>query len=78
MVLLPDGRFEPLARRVADRQVGQRVVPRVGGDLVRDEAPERVVGRRADDVVAQGAVAAVGHEDGVVEERFERGGAAVV
>lgn len=77
VVPLPHVRQEPLPRRVADGDVGEGVVPCVAHHGLGGELPEGVVGRRAEDVVAEGAVAAVGDPDGVVEQRVQAGEAAL-
>jgi hypothetical protein len=77
VVLLPHGRQEPLPARVHDAHVRQGPAPVVPQQGEGDVVPEGVVGTRGEDVVAQGAAAAVGGEGGVVEKGFEGDSAAL-
>ena len=67
-VFRPEGRLKPLPGGVADGEVREDVVVAPGDERGGDELPEGVVGARTEDVVGEGAFAAVDDESGVVEE----------
>ena len=71
MVLFPDGRQVPLTAVVHDDSIRQYPVPVVGNEVVRHHDEPGVILLAADDVVTQGAEAAVRRPHREVAERFE-------
>lgn len=77
MICLPDIREKPLPRRIANGQIREGIVPRVRFERVGDELPKGMAGLSAENVVAQGAMPAVGGPGRIVKERLEIGTAAL-
>ena len=69
VVLLPDGRHEPLAACIADGHVREKPVVVVGDQRLREADPVWMVRARGEDVVAQGSAAGIRDPHRVVKKR---------
>jgi hypothetical protein len=71
VIRFPHGGLKPLSAGVTDGDIGEDIVIIIGNERLGEELEEGMIGRAAEDVVAESPVAAVCGEGWVVEKGFK-------